>query len=98
MGTRVNLDPVKKALSKGKVPQPIITKLQRWVSDVEMNGIAEARKRPGYHDEPLAGDRKGQRSVRLNDQWRAIYVMKVDASGETKVEFVQVEEVTPHAY
>ncbi len=37
-----------------------------WAETVEGVGIWEARKLPGYHDEPLKGDRKGQRSVRLN--------------------------------
>lgn len=28
----------------------------------------------GYDDEPLHGDRRGQRSVRLNKSYRAIYI------------------------
>jgi putative endonuclease len=36
------------------------------------SGLEETRKRLGWHDELLVGDRKGQRSIRLNKQWRAI--------------------------
>jgi proteic killer suppression protein len=61
---------------------------------VEEQGIEEARKVPGYYDEPLSGDREGQRSIRLNIQWRAIYT--VDDSGEMTI--VAIEEVTPHDY
>jgi proteic killer suppression protein len=56
--------------------------------------LEEIRKIPGYHDEPLKWDRKGQRSIRLSRLWRAIYVIARDGT----VEFVSVEEVTPHKY
>ena len=65
-----------------------------WVEAVELRGLEEIRKIPGYHDEPLHGLRKGQRSIRLNRSYRAIYVVK---SSRT-VEFVNVEEVNKHEY
>jgi hypothetical protein len=34
-----------------------------WVDDVEERGLEEVRKIPGWHDEPLKGERKGQRSI-----------------------------------
>jgi proteic killer suppression protein len=37
----------------------------------------------------------GQRSIRLNRQWRAIYTLESDAA---RIEFVRVDEVTPHKY
>jgi proteic killer suppression protein len=49
---------------------------------------------PGYHDEPLHGQRAGQRSIRLSRQWRAIYVTLSDG----RVEFIELQEVNPHAY
>jgi proteic killer suppression protein len=52
------------------------------------------RKLPGFHDEPLKGRRKGQRSIRLSRMYRAIYVVKRDGS----LEFVSVEEVSKHEY
>ena len=31
---------------------------------------------PGNHLEPLHGDRKGQHSIRINDQWRICFVWR----------------------
>lgn len=76
-----------------KVPLPIKKKLFTWVAAVEERGLNEVKKTPGYHDEPLKGDRKGQRSIRLNKQWQAIYRII-----NKKIEFVLIEEVTPHDY
>lgn len=76
-----------------KTPLPIKKKLFTWVTAVEERGLNEIKKIPGYHDEPLKGDRQGQRSIRLSKQWRAIYrVIKKE------VELVLIEEVTPHDY
>jgi proteic killer suppression protein len=76
-----------------KVPSPIKKKLFTWVAAVEERGLNEIRKISGYHDEPLKGSRQGQRSIRLNKQWRAIYRII-----SNKIEFVLIEEVTPHDY
>jgi len=56
-----------------RVPENIRTKTRFWIELVETLGLRELRKRPGYHDEPLQGDRKGQRSIRLNRAYRIIY-------------------------
>lgn len=48
--------------------------------------------RPGFHDEPLKGTRQGQRSIRLNRSYRAIYIETMDGT----VELVKVVEVTKH--
>ena len=69
-------------------------KFRAWLVAVNKAGLEETRKRPGWHDEPLIGDRKGQRSIRLNKQWRAIYVIK----SNHQIEFIEVKEVTPHEY
>jgi toxin HigB-1 len=76
-----------------RVPEVIVRKFRLWVALVEESGIREVRKRPGFHDEPLHGDRVGQRSVRLNRAYRAIYV---EAKGE--LELVEVVEVNKHEY
>ena len=76
-----------------KVPDYIRVKLLGWVNAVEMRGLEEVRKVPGFHDEPLKGDREGQRSIRLSQAYRAIYVV---VSGAAK--FVRVEEVSKHRY
>ena len=76
------------------MPRHIVENLASWVDDVETMGLEEARKIPGYHDEPLRGERQGQRSIRLSRSYRAIYVPKTQAV----VEFVSIEEITKHAY
>ncbi len=75
------------------IPSFIVRKFQKWVDDIEESGLEEVRKRPGWHDEPLAGKRAGQRSVRLNIAYRVIYEIHGDS-----IEFVEVQEVSKHDY
>ena len=58
------------------------------------SGIREVRRHKGFYDEPLKGSRRGQRSVRLNRAYPAIYVGH-DAG---KVELIEVLEVNKHDY
>lgn len=74
--------------------QHIRDKLYLWKRSVEDIGLEQVRKIPGYHDEPLHGDRKGQRSIRLSRAYRAIYVLGEDQS----IKFVSIEEVNKHEY
>jgi proteic killer suppression protein len=76
-----------------KVPDYIREKLEDWAKNVQTFGIQEVRKNKGYHDEPLKGVRLGERSIRLNKQWRAIYWEKDNGSI-----YIEVLEVTPHEY
>lgn len=48
--------------------------------------INDLRVPPANHLEALAGDRKGQHSIRINDQWRICFVWS--AGGPDKVEIV----------
>ena len=77
-----------------KVPVHIAMKLKVWVNAVKTEGLAEVRKLPGFHDEPLQVKRQGQRSIRLSSAYRAIY----SHWGTGKVEIVRVEEVSKHDY
>lgn len=77
-----------------KVPGYIARKLQSWVDNIECDGLNEVRKIPGYHDEPLKGERSGQRSIKLNKAYRAIYMIDENSG----VEIVEVLEVNKHAY
>lgn len=90
---RVELSKTAKKQLK-KMPRHIVESLAAWTDDVETRGLEEVRKVPGHHDEPLRGDRQGQRSIRLSKAYPAIYVIKEDQ----EVEFVSVEEVSKHAY
>lgn len=77
-----------------KLPQFIVLKLIAWARSVELVGLREVRKIPGYHDEPLKGNRQGQRSIRLSRGYRAIYTE--DQSGQ--INLVIIEEVNKHEY
>ncbi len=77
-----------------RVPEVIVRKFRLWAMLVEESGIREVRKQKGFHDEPLKGKREGQRSVRLNRAYRAIYVEL--ESGE--LELIEVVEVNKHEY
>ena len=78
-----------------KAPGYIRNKLISWTQSVETIGLEATRRIPGYHDEPLQGQRVGQRSIRLNQQWRAIYSVTDDAP---TLQILTVQEVTPHDY
>lgn len=77
-----------------QVPRHIANKLDVWIDSVERQGLEMVRKVPGFHDEPLHGDRAGQRSIRLNVAWRAIYEILPDGA----VSCVSIIEVTHHEY
>ncbi|MES2195573.1 MAG: type II toxin-antitoxin system RelE/ParE family toxin [Pseudomonadota bacterium] len=48
--------------------------------------LADLRVPPGNQLEALAGDRRGQHSIRINDQWRICFVWTPE--GPTEVEVV----------
>jgi len=75
------------------VPMQVLDKFEAWVQLVEAIGVEEVRKIPGFHDEPLKGKRKGQRSIRLNRAYGAFYVVSKGAA-----ELVSVEEINKHEY
>jgi proteic killer suppression protein len=65
-----------------------------WVVAVQIDGLEQVRRLPGYHDEPLHGEWKGYRSIRLSRSYRAIYILQEDGF----LEFVVVETVNKHGY
>ena len=86
--------PTKVTDSLKKVPLHIAIKFQSWIEAVGHRGLKEVRKISGYHDEPLKGKRKGQRSIRLNIAYRAIYVI----ASNGVIDFIEVQEVNKHVY
>ena len=78
-----------------KVPDFIADKFYRWILDVKEEGLLSVRKVPGWHDESLKGSRRGQRSIRLNKAYRAIY-RENKLSG--KIELVEILEINKHKY
>jgi proteic killer suppression protein len=75
-----------------RVPDFIRKKVIFWIFLVESNGLLVTAKSPGFHDEPLKGDRKGQRSVRMNRDYRLIYRVI-----ENKVH-IELLEIHKHDY
>ena len=40
------------------------------------HALEDLKQPPGNRLEPLKGDRKGQYSIRINDQWRIVFEWK----------------------
>lgn len=77
-----------------KVPKYIKEALLLWALTVEKIGIYDTRKIKSYHDEPLKGERKGQRSIRLSRSYRAIYEQR----NELNLTLISIIEVNKHDY
>lgn len=76
------------------VPKHVVKKLIGWIENISHHGLRETKKIAGYHDEPLKGDRSGQRSIRLSKAYRAIYEITQDGT----VQIINVIEVNKHVY
>lgn len=60
-------------------------KLDRLEAAVSLKDLAAL---PGNRFEPLAGDRKGQYSIRINEQWRICFEWLDRSPGPSNVEIV----------
>ena len=60
-------------------------KLDRLEAAVSMRDLAAL---PGNRFEALKGDRSGQYSIRINDQWRICFEWTENASGPSNVQIV----------
>jgi proteic killer suppression protein len=49
------------------------------------DGLSDLRSPPGNRLESLAGDRQGQHSIRINDQFRACFVWTAEGPAEVEV-------------
>jgi proteic killer suppression protein len=67
------------------VERALRMKLDRLEAAVELKDLAAL---PGNRLEALRGDRKGQFSIRGNDQWRVCFQWGTDAPGPSDVEVV----------
>jgi plasmid maintenance system killer protein len=75
-----------------KLPLQVVKKYELWKDIVFRHGPDKLREFPGFHDEKLKGELEGQRSSRLNIQYRIIY------SIEKEIVSVYVIDITPHIY
>lgn len=60
-------------------------KLDRLEAAMTLKDLASL---PGNRFEALAGDRKGQYSIRINDQWRICFEWPEESPGPVNVEIV----------
>ena len=71
-------------------------RVRRWVNieAVAMRKLAmlhraavleDLRIPPGNRLEALQGDRKGQHSIRINDQWRVCFIWTVEGPGNVEI-------------
>ena len=73
-----------------KLPLQVVKKYELWKNIIFRHGPDKLLEFPGFHDEKLKGEFKGQRSSRLNIQYRVIY------SIQKEVVSVYVIDITPH--
>ena len=67
------------------IERPARLKLDRLEAATALRDLAAL---PGNRFEALAGDRKGQYSIRINDQWRICFEWPDRAPGPSNVEIV----------
>jgi toxin HigB-1 len=67
------------------IERPARLKLDRLEVAVSVKELAAL---PGNRFEALRGDRKGQYSIRINDQWRICFEWPAGSSGPVNVEIV----------
>lgn len=88
VGTRGKLaaEAVQGRFGKG-FPADLVKRSRTMLSALDAAVVIEdLRFPPGNHLEALSGDRAGQHSIRINDQWRICFVWT--EQGPDKVEIV----------
>src|SRR3954465_797457 len=68
----------KRVKARSGIDRPARLKLDRLEAAAELRDLAAL---PGNRFEALKGDRKGQYSIRINDQWRVCFEWPGDAPG-----------------
>jgi proteic killer suppression protein len=78
---RSHKNSVPEAIASGKAPKGLIQEADR---------LEDLLAPPGNRLEALKGDRKGQHSIRINDQWRVCFIWF--EGGAEQVEIVDYHE------
>ena len=77
---------VKGRFGKGRVPGDLIRRTRAMLAALDAAVVVEdLRFPPGNHLEELKGDRAGQHSVRINDQWRICFVWTPNGPADVEV-------------
>ena len=78
------------AITSGKKPKgfppDLLRSAQRKLFMID-NAVAlrDLSSPPGNRLEPLQGERRGQHSIRINDQWRICFVWKTDGAHDVEI-------------
>ena len=59
--------------------------IKRLDRQASAQSLADLDALPGNRLESLAGDRTGQHSIRINDQWRVCFVWRADGAYEVEI-------------
>jgi proteic killer suppression protein len=83
-------DPDTEALFSRRRPRRLPASLQRvalrkLVILDAADSLADLRVPPGNRLEPLKGDRAGQHSIRINDQWRICFVWRATDAFDVEI-------------
>ena len=77
---------------KLKLPVSVISSAQRKIAFMQnCNSELDLRNWKSLHYEALAGDKKGLKSIRLNDQWRLVFKL-VEKKEATEIHLLSVED------
>ncbi len=69
-----------------KLPADIQRVAQRKLRQIHAaEDLADLRVPPGNRLEPLKGDRAGQHSIRINDQWRVCFVWRDGGAEDVEI-------------
>ena len=66
----------------GDIQSVGLRKLRMLNNALDLNDL---RNPPANHLEKLSGDREGQHSIRINDQWRVCFVWRENAAYEVEI-------------
>ena len=80
------------ALSESKLPLAVIESFKRKL--VLLRAAPDERTLrnwKSFHYEKLVGDRKGQRSIRINKQWRLCFLLDSEVSPQ-KIRILSIED------
>ena len=78
-------DAVRDRYGKG-FPSDLVKRTRAMLSAMDAAVVLEdLRFPPGNHLEALKGDRAGQHSIRINDQWRICFVWTEQGPGDVEI-------------
>ena len=74
------------------LPEPVVVSFRKKLALLEAAPDERTlRNWKSLHYEKLAGDREGQRSIRLNDQWRLVFAL-VEEPPPPTIEIFTIED------